>query len=538
MTSYFHPVYRATGRTLSLALAGALLLLGGCKRSPQGEQGKNEPRVSAIIVLSDPGAPIAIRAPGAEYDVLPTGYVVAYQVVHGRPITVEDPERGSLSFGDTLTADGKVVRDFVLDFGSLKTTDVNNKIGKLGKHVDLIARSKSTQIEKTLTLEAYDDFPGVAIETLTYRNLADKAMRIDRLTSQRHRLDASTDELKLERYQFWYFSGQNPWWSKDHILQISNGFSQPNLMGPHALARGETPSPGEATPVVAFWTLSHGFAVGHLELTPQAVGFPVRTLSDGRVEVYMEVAPAMRLAPGEAYTAPRSFVSIFAGDYFEALANYGRILERAGQPPAKFTRGDFSASWNGPGIGFTALQLRRRNKMYKALFGPQAVVFSDPVELARGAKRDASFQEMDLELASAVGTGGVIGKRPAGTDGGSKQVDSSLTPQKEALWKKWIEISNQKGLSRGTFQNLYFIGNDLPSGFAIEKDDKMYYAFFSPQPDKPWKGEVELRGLKRKIKYRVYDYLNQKELGTVESPILKLTVEFTGYLLLEVSQKQ
>ena len=49
-------------------------------------------------------------------------------------------------------------------------------------------------------------------------------------------------------------------------------------------------------------------------------------------------------------------------------------------------------------------------------------------------------------------------------------------------------------LSKGTFRNLYVYGYDSPEGYAIEKDGKMYYAFFAPSAS-PWKGEIELRGL-------------------------------------------
>ena len=56
----------------------------------------------------------------------------------------------------------------------------------------------------------------------------------------------------------------------------------------------------------------------------------------------------------------------------------------------------------------------------------------------------------------------------------------NLTQSKEEHWKKWIGIYNQKMLSKGTFRDLYVYGYDIPEGYAIEKDGKMYYAFFAP----------------------------------------------------------
>jgi len=92
-------------------------------------------------------------------------------------------------------------------------------------------------------------------------------------------------------------------------------------------------------------------------------------------------------------------------------------------------------------------------------------------------------------------------------------------------------------LSKGTFRNLYVQGYDIPEGYAIEKEGKMYYAFFAPSA-KPWKGEIELRGLSGG-KYRIVDYANGRDLGTMvveNGTTLKLTTEFKDDLLLEVSK--
>jgi alpha-galactosidase len=90
-------------------------------------------------------------------------------------------------------------------------------------------------------------------------------------------------------------------------------------------------------------------------------------------------------------------------------------------------------------------------------------------------------------------------------------------------------------LSKGTFRNLYATGYDVPEGYAIEKDGKMYYAFFAPDKGVPWKGQVELRGL-TPGQYRVLDYANEKDLGQVVGERPSLSVEFTEHLLLEVSR--
>ncbi|PYX50789.1 MAG: hypothetical protein DMG79_04930 [Acidobacteria bacterium] len=114
----------------------------------------------------------------------------------------------------------------------------------------------------------------------------------------------------------------------------------------------------------------------------------------------------------------------------------------------------------------------------------------------------------------------------------------ALTSEKEAHWKKWIGLYNEKMLSKGEFRDLYVYGYDVPEGYAIEKDGKMYYAFFADE-SKRFAGDVELRGLKPG-NYRVVDYTDGKDLGTVQadaSGTAKLKTDFKEHLLLEVSGK-
>jgi alpha-galactosidase len=182
-----------------------------------------------------------------------------------------------------------------------------------------------------------------------------------------------------------------------------------------------------------------------------------------------------------------------------------------------------------------AVQVRRRIKMYKALLGPESAVYGDHVELSAMRRVGGKWAEVGADFASTIGVGGVVGTKFTWPDYGPKFKNVLLTPEKEAYWKKWIDVYHAKMLSRGTFRNLYVLGYDVPEGYAIEKDGKMYYAFFAPQPSTPWKGQIELRGL-QPGKYRLLDYANGKDLGSVDATRPKLAVEFTDHLLLEASK--
>jgi alpha-galactosidase len=183
-----------------------------------------------------------------------------------------------------------------------------------------------------------------------------------------------------------------------------------------------------------------------------------------------------------------------------------------------------------------AVQVRRRIKMYKALLGPEAAVYGDHVELSAMTRVGENWSEHGSDFASTIGTGGVVGTKFVWPDPGPKFKAVMLTPEKDAKWKKWIGIYNDKMLSKGDFLDLYTYGYDVPEAYAIEKDGKMYYAFFAAT-DAPWKGELELRGLKPGT-YHVADYADGRDLGSVQATAAKpasLKAEFQKHLLLEVT---
>jgi alpha-galactosidase len=186
-----------------------------------------------------------------------------------------------------------------------------------------------------------------------------------------------------------------------------------------------------------------------------------------------------------------------------------------------------------------AVQVRRRIKVYKALLGPESAVYGDHVELSAMTRIGNSdeWTEHGDDFASTIGAGGVVGTKFVWPDPGPKFKAVNLTPAKEEHWKKWIGIYNDKMLSKGDFRDLYVYGYDSPEAYAIAKDGKMYYAFFAPTTT-PWKGEVELRGLKTGT-YHVVDYAEGKDMGTItaaDGTAPRLAAEFKDHLLLEVSK--
>ena len=180
----------------------------------------------------------------------------------------------------------------------------------------------------------------------------------------------------------------------------------------------------------------------------------------------------------------------------------------------------------------SSLQIRIKGKTLKALHGDSIAYFGDHVQLAsRPARPGAASRPPRDDFASTVGVGGVLGTDftwPPGSAGGNR-TSGDLTPEKEQLFEKWLNIYRDKMLPHGEYLGgLYDVGFDQPETHAIHKGANMYYAFYAPE----YKGQVELRGLGRG-KYRVTDYENGRDLGTVTGPLAKMNLQFNAHLLLE-----
>jgi alpha-galactosidase len=726
-----------------LLLAGVFLTGMSCSRPPAKTEAP-APEPSHIKVEVKPGGPMVLTTSSAEFQILPSGYIQASLLKGDQRLTLDEP---GLSGSDFLMRDGKPVQ-FALDLTAVKVQDSMGKLGR-GKRVEIPGRSSDSEasnIQRTLEVEVYDDFPNLLLSSAEYRNAGAQDFHIDRAVEQQHRFSASLAEKKAQPYAMWSFHGASYDWGKDDVIKLGRNFAQPNLMG--AVVKGGY---GGGIPVVAFWTGSVGEAVGHVESLPLTLSLPVKVEADGSVNASVDIAANTALKPGETYSTPRSFVSVYAGDFYEPLHLWSSVLQKEGWEIPKPSGEAYNVSWCGWGYEFNvtpaqmlgtvpklkefgikwatlddrwfntygdwdpradtfpgdsikkmtddfhkqgilvqlwwlplgvedgqgkweshkyivskvaqqhpewlildqdgkhgrmtrdlatlcpavpevqayykkltekfigewgfdgskldniysvplcynpahhhkspqdsvnamgevyktifqtsralkpesvtqscpcgtppslawlpfidqavtadpvgAVQVRRRIKMYKALLGPESAVYGDHVELSSMDRIGNNWREHGEDFASTIGAGGVVGTKFVWPDPGPKFKAVALTQTKEEHWKKWIDIYNQKLLSKGTFRNLFVYGYDTPEGYAIEKDGKMYYAFFAPSKA-PWKGEIELRGLVPG-RYDVRDYAEGKDLGTVEvtaDSAPKLKTEFKDHLLLELSR--
>jgi alpha-galactosidase len=730
--------------TLAIHVAIALGMLAACAKKPSATPAAT----STVSVTTSPQA-LTIATTGATFALDPVGYLRAALKTPGAEFTLDDSS--PTTRGASITIRGQEVSDLVLDLTHAIVTDAHGKIGKLGKRVEVGATSPSTGVQETLVVEVYDDLPTMAFSSVSFKNTGSGELQIDRAAEQQHVLNASLSEARTAPYQMWSFHGSSEAWGKEDVMPISAKFLRANPM--QQIMRNDENMTGGGLPIVAFWTRNVGQAIGHVELLPLQLALPVKTSADGKVNAGLTMDAPARLAPGETFSMPMSFVSVFRGDFYEALRLYSAALQGEGWNLAKPNQADYEANWCGwgyemdvtpkqmldtipklkeLGLKWTTLdagwfnnrgdwqprqktfpadsvkkvvdayhkagmkmtiwwipiavedgggkdilnhrayqlsevvkehpdwlildkdgkparttadlgalcpalpevqeyykqvttrfikdwdfdghkldfsytvprcynpkhhhkspadstnamgeiykiifettralkpesvtqacpcgtppnfawlpyidqavtadpvgsrQVRLRTKMYKALLGPKSAVYGDHVELT-DVRHANTGEEIDVgkDFASTVGTGAVLGTKFTWPDNGPHFKLVELTPEKETLWRKWIDIYNARKLADGTFRDLYVYGYDSPEAYAIEKDGVMYYAFFSANEKTEWKGDLELRGL-APGKYKVTDYAENKDLGVVDASDPHLyNIDFKDHLLIAVSK--
>ena len=736
---------------VTLALA---LFAGGCGSHSAPSTPVAKPQVSQVQASATPDS-VVIDTPKAEFTISPTGYVAAKLMTAGQKLSLDEPGSDS---GMQVTAAGKPSPGVVFDVAHPQISDPHGRLGSVGKRIEVSGQNASGDLQESIIVEVYDEFPAVALVSASVKNSGKSDLKLDTIDLNRHRLNASLADTNSAPYDMWSFHGASIRWGKDNVFQIPKSFSQQNQFGSLVEVKGDLGNVGGGIPVVAFWTRTVGEAIGHVETLPLVLSIPVKTETDGRVLASVYLTPDTTLQPGGTYSTPETFIAVYSGDYYEPLRMYSDVIDAEGLKKPTTNAEDYAVAWcgwgylanvtpaqmlgtipklkefgihwatlddrwfnnygdwqprsdtfpgnaiqdmvqkfheqgikvqlwwlplavedGGPGYESHAygvsdvvkehpdwlildkngkpatmtrnlatlcpavpevreyykhltekfikdwdfdghkldniysvpmcfnpkhhhkspmdsvyamgdvyktifdttralkpdsvtqscpcgtppsiawlryldqavtadpvgsVQVRQRVKMYKALLGPNSAVYGDHVELTRIKNPNGSEKDLGSDFASTVGTGGVVGTKFAWPDYGPKLSDVYLTPEKEAYWKKWIGLYNDKMLSRGTFKNLYVYGYDVPEGYAIEKDGAMYYAFFAPEPPSgtksaaapQWSGEIELRGL-APGNYHVQDYVNGKDLGTVTAPGARLKASFSDHLLLEATKQ-
>src|SRR5579863_2728531 len=296
---------------LSLAMAGLLLFANGCAKEsavstpPAKSQESPESRVQ---VTTTPDA-VLLDPPAAEFAIAPNGYVAASLVSGGRKLSLDDAAGGS---GVALAAAAKELPAAVFDVARPQIAAPHGRLGTRGKRIELTGKNSAADLEETLVVEVYDEFPSVALVSLSIRNSGKNEVKLDAIDLDRHRLNASLADPAVAPNDMWSFHGASIEWGRENVFEIPRKFSQQNQMGSVVDVKGDLGRVGGGIPVVAFWTKTVGEAIGHVETLPLVLSIPVKTESDGLVDASVQLTPENALQPGEVYSTPETFIAVYS----------------------------------------------------------------------------------------------------------------------------------------------------------------------------------------------------------------------------------
>jgi alpha-galactosidase len=322
------------------------VVLSCSKRAETPKRAPSTP--SSIKVEVRDGGPIVVSTRTAEFQILPSGFVQATLLKEGKRLTLDEPGPGSTGGSDSIIHEGKEL-DFIPDFGQAKVLEATGKLGR-GKRVEIPAKplaAAGVPIERVLVLEAYDDFPNLALVSSTYKNAGTSDFKLDQVLMQEHRLSAKQVDPEAQPYDMWSFQGSSYDWGENDVAKLKRTSAQPNTMG--ANVKGGY---GGGIPVVAFWTASVGEAIGHLETLPWTLSIPVKVDHDGFVNAQIEIPTDSVLKAGESYSTPRSFVAVYSGDFYEPLRMWSSALQKEGWEIPKPSNEAYNISWCGWGYEF------------------------------------------------------------------------------------------------------------------------------------------------------------------------------------------
>jgi alpha-galactosidase len=341
-------------KKLRLVCIVAIFFLLACSHLPQqpfGKEAKTKPgatQPSAIKVEVNTGGPVVLTTNGAEFQVRPDGYIQAFLLKDGQKLSLDEPRLDAMSDSDYVLVGGQEIH-FTLDFQQAQVLEAVGKMGA-GKRVEIPARPlgpSGTNLQRVLALEVYDKFPNILLSTVEYKNTGTSDLALEKSVDQRHRMSAALADAKAQPWELWSFHGSSYDWGKDDVVQLTRTFSQPNVMG--EMVKGGY---GGGIPVVAFWTRQVGEAIGHVETLPIPAAIPARVGTDGRVNSEVDFPANVTLKPGDTYSTPRSFVSVYAGDFYEPLRMWSSVLQKEGWELTKPSSEAYNVSWCGWGYQF------------------------------------------------------------------------------------------------------------------------------------------------------------------------------------------
>jgi alpha-galactosidase len=225
-----------------------------------------------------------------------------------------------------IELDDVTYRDFKIS--SHEVQDIGDAAYGPGKR--LVLKGRDSAIERSLSVEMYEQYPDVALSWCTYTNRSGKDLKINGIYYNYYRLDRKLTNPAASSHDLRYLQPLNKQW----------GETWTNL-GITDSTREDFVIPGSGSnrsgiPFIDVWGPEMGMAVFHVEGIPRFHHIELVTGEDGRVVMGFKALPEDSygqlpavLPDGASLTTWKSAVCTHQHDFFMAGRRFGQFLNGA-----------------------------------------------------------------------------------------------------------------------------------------------------------------------------------------------------------------
>jgi hypothetical protein len=190
--------------SMAFAVAGPLLFANGCGKEATVSAPPAKAPESQVQVTARANA-VLVDSSAAEFAIAPSGYVAASLLSDGRKLSLDDAAGAS---GIEVTASTRELPDVVFDVAHPQFSAPHGRLGTRGKRIELTGKNSTADLEETLVVEVYDEFPSVALVSVSIRNSSKSELKLDAMDLDRHRFNASLADPSAAPNDMWSFHEQ------------------------------------------------------------------------------------------------------------------------------------------------------------------------------------------------------------------------------------------------------------------------------------------------------------------------------------------
>ncbi len=325
----------------------ACLLLSGCRKTKDA-QAPQLPAATSQVVVNISDDKITLRTSSAEFDLTKSGLLTGLLTgVNAKDSLDSSAVANSQNYLCSKKGIARRHAGFVQSPGQAN-------LGETGPHWKT-HRSLRPRPRKQFNRNAKSGYlrrvpeSGSAVHRRAQFRSSDIAL--DWILLQRHAF-LSALPSKAEPHPLWTFAGASLKWGKDEIFPMPAKFSQENPFGAAIPTGDDLGAVGGGIPVVAFWNRNSGAAIGHVETLPLTLSIPVKSDASGQVEAGVRVSADRVLKPGDSFSTPRTFFTVFRGDFYKPLSLWSKVVAKEGLSQPRNNDENYAVSWCGWGYEF------------------------------------------------------------------------------------------------------------------------------------------------------------------------------------------